>query len=232
MDFKQALLIVIAMYGGMPFTIEAIASTQRLLAAEPFEVTERQHWQDEQEEKTVIQEPSLLVGVPQEYTRRVRKRKKHGYVGQAIGEFITTLGRDALVLNKNLFTWNTFKVISGIFPVFVGARMIDEKLQRCFYNRELHKNVNQMPLWCHEVAKASIGLPIVMLGVDAFFNRNDDRRWTGQILLIGMPFVIWTKTLIKKIKFEACLRPWNEQFSCEQRAFGVSRQGTWRKHFI
>ncbi|MBZ5619617.1 MAG: phosphatase PAP2 family protein [Acidobacteriia bacterium] len=167
-----------------------------------------------------VEEPSIFDGIPPEYTTRKRRRQNHGYVGQAIGEAITSAFRDILVLNKNLFTWNTFKIISATFPIFVAARMIDEKLQRCFYDGSCHKNVNQMPSWCHEVAKASIGLPIVLLGVDAFFSRNDDRRWTAQILLLGMPFVIWTKTLIKQIKFDACLRPWNEKFSCEQRAFG------------
>lgn len=154
------------------------------------------------------------------YTIRKRHRRPHSYVVQAIGEAITDACKDVFVLNKNLFTWNTFKIICSVFPFFVAARMIDEKLQRCFYDPTCHKNINQMPSWCHEVAKASIALPIVLLGVDAFFSRDDDRRWTSQILLVGMPFVIWTKTLIKQMKFDACLRPWNENFSCEQRSFG------------
>ncbi len=165
-------------------------------------------------------EESSLLNAPAEYTTRTRRRNAQSYVGQAIVEAVTSAAHDVLVLNKNLFTWNTFKVLCSAFPVFVGTRMIDEKLQRCFYDGSCHKNINQLPSWCHEVAKASIGLPIVMLGIDAFFSRNDDRRWTAQILLLGMPFVIWTKTLIKKMKFDGCLRPWNEKFSCEQRSFG------------
>jgi hypothetical protein len=163
--------------------------------------------------------PPLLNGIPAEYTTRKRRRQK-GYVGQAFGEAISSAFKDVFVLQKNLFTWNSFKVITSVFPLFVGARMIDEKLQRCFYDSSCHKNINQMPSWCHEVAKASIALPIIMLGVDAFFSKDDDRRWTAQILLLGMPFVIWTKKLIKQMKFDGCLRPWNEHFSCENRSFG------------
>lgn len=165
-------------------------------------------------------EEQPLLDIPAEYTTRMRKRHKKGYVGQAVGETITGAVKDIFVLNKNIFTWNTFKVVTTAFPLFVGARMIDEKLQRCFYDKNNHKNINQMPSWCHEVAKASIALPIVILGVDAFFSRNDDRRWTGQILLIGIPFVIWTKKLVKQMKFDVCLRPWHEKFSCENRSFG------------
>jgi len=219
MKVKQWMRLVVLLSCVVP---DAIAGTghdeQSVLDARTL-----RHFYDEEdyhELEAYTDEPSLLGGVPAHYTTRTRKRRGRGYVGQAIGEAITGAFKDVLVLHKNLFTWNSFKIISGVFPVFVAARMIDEKLQRCFYDGRFHKNINQMPSWCHEVARASIGLPIVMLGVDAFFCRNDDRRWTAQILLLGMPFVIWTKTLIKKMKFDAGLRPWNEKFSCEQRAFG------------
>ncbi len=168
----------------------------------------------------MVENETPLLDIPQEYTTRSRKRQKKGYVGQAIGETITDAFKDVFILHKNLFTWNTFKIVSTAFPLFVGARMIDEKLQRCFYDKSCHENINQMPSWCHNIAKASIALPIVMLGVDAFFSKDDDRRWTAQILLIGMPFVIWTKKLVKQMRFEACLRPWHQNFSCENRSFG------------
>lgn len=168
----------------------------------------------------ISDEPALLRDIPTQYTTRTRRRQTKGYIGQAIGGIVSGALKDIFVLNKNLFTWNTFKVASTAFPIFVGARMIDEKLQRCFYDQSCHKNINQMPAWCHDVAKASIALPIVLLGLDGLFSRDDDRRWTGQVLLVGIPFVIWTKKLVKQMQFEACLRPWNENFSCKERSFG------------
>lgn len=174
---------------------------------------------DPEDREVANDEPSLIDTAPQ-YTTRKRQREKRSYFVQSVGEAITDAFKDIFVLNKNLFTWNSFKIICSVFPIFVTARMLDEKLQRCFYDPTCHKNINQMPAWCHDVAKTSIAVPIVLLGLDAFLSRDDDRRWTAQILLVGMPFVIWTKTLIKQMKFDACLRPWNEKFSCEQRAFG------------
>ena len=35
-----------------------------------------------------------------------------------------------------------------------------------------------------------------------------------------MPFVIWTKKLVKKLRFECFRRPWHEAFSCEERSYG------------
>ncbi len=156
----------------------------------------------------------------QEYVTRSH-RKGGNSSGQAVGGVITSAAKDVFVLHKNLFTWNTFKVISMVFPLFVGARMIDEKLQRCFYDLRVKKNINQMPSWCHTVAKTSIAVPLVLLGSDLFFSKDKEKRWTAQIMLIGMPFVIWTKKLVKQMKFDACLRPWHEKLSCGKgRSFG------------
>ncbi len=156
----------------------------------------------------------------QEYITRSH-RKRGNSSGQAVGGLITDAAKDVFVLHKNLFTWNTFKVISSVFPLFVGARMIDEKLQRCFYDSRFKKNINQMPSWCHTVAKTSIAVPLVLLGSDLFFSKDKEKRWTAQIMLIGMPFVIWTKKLVKQMKFDACLRPWHEKLTCGKgRSFG------------
>ena len=150
---------------------------------------------------------------------RYKKRRK-AQVGPTFGEIVASAFKDVFILNKNLFTWNTFKVISSTFPLFVGARMIDERLQNCFYDSHHHKNINQLPWWCHDLAKVSIGIPIAFLGSDVFFSKDPDKRWTAQILLIGMPFVIWTKTIVKQMEFDACRRPWNEKYSCEERSYG------------
>jgi membrane-associated phospholipid phosphatase len=156
----------------------------------------------------------------QEYVTRSH-RKRDNSSGQAVGNLITSTAKDVFVLHKNLFTWNTFRVISTVFPLFIGARMIDEKLQRCFYDLRARKNINQMPSWCHTVAKTSIAVPLVLLGSDLFFSKSNEKRWTAQIMLIGMPFVIWTKKLVKQMKFDACLRPWHEKLSSgKERSFG------------
>jgi membrane-associated phospholipid phosphatase len=98
--------------------------------------------------------------------------------------------------------------------------MIDEKIQNCFYAPCCHRNTSQMPHWCKSVAKYSIAVPITIFGLEALFSSDVDHKTTGRIFLLGMPFVIFGKDLIKRAKFDACLRPWNQHFSREKRAHG------------
>ena len=158
----------------------------------------------------------------QEYVTRYRQRRNRDRsAGQAIGGTLTDMVKDIFLLHKSLFTWNTFKIVSSVFPLFIGARILDEQLQRCFFDHRSQKNINQMPSWCHDVAKVSIAVPLVLLGSDMFFSKDNEKRWTGQIMLVGMPFVIWTKKLVKKMQFDACLRPWHEKHTKgKDRSFG------------
>jgi hypothetical protein len=137
-----------------------------------------------------------------------------------MGEFFGGLAKDVVNLWTNLFTWDSFKIMIATFPFFVATRMLDEKIQNCFYDRTYHKNVNQMPHWVPKCAELSIAVPIIFFGLEAFLSRDQEMRETSRLFLIGMPFVIWTKDLIKQIRFKACYRPWNEYFDCKQRSLG------------
>ncbi len=135
-------------------------------------------------------------------------------------EKIKNIVTDVVHLNLNIFHQDTFKVIATLFPVYIGCRMIDMPLQSCFYDRKHHKNVNQIHCSSQAIAKWSIGLPILFLGSQAFLSKDPEMRATSYIYLLGFPFVIWTKNLLKQIPFEANCRPWNEHFSCYKRAQG------------
>lgn len=148
------------------------------------------------------------------------KRARNPYWGPKAADFFGEIFTDVLELAKNLFSWDSFKILISTFPFYVATRMIDEKIQTCFYDRQYHKNKNQMPGWCHDAAEWSIGVPIVFFGLQAFLSRDEELRETSKLFLVGMPFVIWTKDAIKKIRFKACLRPWNENFDCKKRSMG------------
>ncbi len=135
-------------------------------------------------------------------------------------KFFGGILKDIFMVNANLFSWDSFKIIASVFPFFIGTRMIDEKIHKHFYDESRHKNIHQMPKWCSELGKYGIGVPIALLGINAFIPYNKELQETSRIFLIGMPFVIWGKELIKKSRFDACFRPWNENFSCKQRALG------------
>jgi membrane-associated phospholipid phosphatase len=130
----------------------------------------------------------------------------HGKLATFIGE----IASDVVGLNVGLFSWDTFKIITTFFPLFVGARMFDERVQSCLYDRPSHKNLNQPPAWVHDV----------LLGSYALFEHDLEKQQAGRLLLLGLPFVIWGKTLLKKINMRACYRPWNEQFSRKRQSLG------------
>ena len=98
--------------------------------------------------------------------------------------------------------------------------MIDETLQNRFYDRKHHKNICQMHNICYEFAKNSLAIPIVVLGSGVFWAQDESFRETSRIFLVGMPFVIWSKEIIKKWRIDCSKRPWNEKYSHTKQAYG------------
>ncbi len=137
-------------------------------------------------------------------------------VSRSLGYIVSDIG----CLHKNLFSWDSIKIATFTFPIFIGARMIDERLQKHFFDEEKQKNINKPPSWCKNLAKYSIAPPILFLGSKAFFSRDPEEQITAQVMLTGMPFVLITKDLIKKLRFDICLRPHHEKFSPEVRCTG------------
>lgn len=128
---------------------------------------------------------------------------------------------DVFRLNLNIVSWDTFKVISTVFPLYIGLRMVDDRIQSHFFCHKHKKNINQPPHWCHEVARFGLGIPIVLLGSQAFLSRDLEFRLAGRMLLLGLPFVIFGKDIIKKFDADCCLRPWHENFChTKKRALG------------
>lgn len=136
------------------------------------------------------------------------------------GGYFTEAIKDIILLHKNLFTFDSFKLVSSFFPLFVVSRSFDCRLQNFFYCPKHHKNLNQLDQSCTYLARFGVGIPIVVLGSCAFLSTNQDLRMTSWIFLLGMPFVIFGKDVLKSIKIEACKRPWNEHFSSKKQAYG------------
>lgn len=120
--------------------------------------------------------------------------------------------KDVVGLIANLFHWDTIKILVGLFPAFIGARMIDEKIQNNFFCHAHHKNINQLPRWCCDIVPWTLAAPIVLLGSQAFISKDPEMRYAGWMLLLGIPFVIFGKDTIKQFDAECCLRPWHEDF--------------------
>jgi membrane-associated phospholipid phosphatase len=125
---------------------------------------------------------------------------------------LATLLQDVIWLNTNIFSLNTFKIVTSFFPIYIGARMMDEPLQDNFFCFSHKKNIRQLPFWCHELTRMSLAVPIILLGSQAFLSKDPEFRLSGRMLLLGMPFVIFGKKLLKGINADGCLRPWHQDF--------------------
>ncbi|RTL07043.1 phosphatase PAP2 family protein [Candidatus Dependentiae bacterium] len=137
-----------------------------------------------------------------------------------VSEFVTTFARDIYLLHKNLIDWDTLKVAAAIVPATLIAHHYDEKIQCTFYDKNHHKNIHQMPHWTRELARHITGPVIGLFAIQGFLSKNDDFRFTNQIMLIGVPILVFMNQFIKKMNFEMCYRPWHEQFSSVKRSLG------------
>lgn len=147
------------------------------------------------------------------------KRKKYCFCASPFkGDW--NILHDASYIIKNIFLWDTYSVIVGAFPLYIAGCMEDDDLQYYFYDKMHHKNINQLPSWCHTVADASTVVPMVILGSCAFFSHDTDLCTTSRVFAVGIPLILLGKDLIKQIKVDIGLRPWNEYFDCKKRSYG------------
>ena len=136
-------------------------------------------------------------------------RSGFNIIGQAI--------KDSFLLNTNLISTESFIVIASTLPIYLGARLADDPLQCHFFTHNGHKNINQMPHWCHNFARFGIGIPIVLFGSQLFLSADPEWREAAWMLLLGIPFVIFGKDIIKKFDADFCKRPWHESFCIDHK---------------
>lgn len=140
-------------------------------------------------------------------------------VQRSVNNGIKILTETILLLHGNLFSLSSFKIVTMTFPFYGVARGFDETIQDYFFNKHTRKNKNNPPKWCSQLAQFSITLPIVCLGLQAA-SHDDEMRVTAQTFLIGLPFVLLSKDLIKNLEFKSNLRPYHEDLSPHKRCGG------------
>lgn len=150
------------------------------------------------------------------FTKGVKKKRFMHRTSHFLGEIIV----DALMLNLNLFSIDSIKIVTGVTPFYLASRMVDERIQDNFHDHTHHKNIRQLPKKCHDIAHYGIGVPMVVLSSLAFWGWNEDLRMTARLFAIGLPFVQSGKDIIKKLRFKSCLRPWHEDFGKDKRSAG------------
>lgn len=155
---------------------------------------------------------SLCATDKEQHLDGQHKQKKYNIVK----DIFSTVGH----LNKNIFTIDTLKILAGTVPIYFSTRSFDQRVQDRFYDRTCHKNINQWHKAHKKIARYGVTIPIVVLSISSLFTSNEEFRQTGKVYLLGLPFVMLGKDLIKTVKLDCCLRPENEHFCRFKRSHG------------
>lgn len=84
------------------------------------------------------------------------------------------------------------------FPFYGVTRAADEYIQDHFFDHKTKKNKYHPPKWLKEFARLSITPPIVYLGLQVIFSDDYEMQKTAEVFLLGLPFVLLTKDIVKK----------------------------------
>lgn len=128
--------------------------------------------------------------------------------------------RDMMLINFNLFSWQSFAIISVTLPLYGIGAMADNKIHSCFYDTVYHKNQHALPKWAIDTSKSLIFAPLAILGSYAFFSSTEEKRLASRVFLEGAPLVWAAKDLIKQFETPAHERPKNEFFCPHKRVYG------------
>ena len=134
---------------------------------------------------------------------------------------VHTFLEDAFGVVGNLFCRDTLKVITGALPIYLLSRMQDERIQKSFfYDKKRHKNLCEHHSFFYHLADEGVVIPFSAAIGSFFFSSNCDLHTTSRVFLISLPITWATRSAIKEVKLDCCLRPWNQHFSNKHRSFG------------
>lgn len=133
---------------------------------------------------------------------------------------LATIIKDTVYVNRNVFSLTSAKVITATVPFYIWTRQHDESFHTNFYDKNNHKNINQMHSTACEAIEKFPFIGILAFSSLSLFARNEDLRTTSRVFAIGAASGLIAKNIIKECKGKHNLRPWNEHFSCEQRSQG------------
>jgi hypothetical protein len=165
---------------------------------------------------------SMCSGLNANYELKMPDTHGHweSYACKHRDSFIGSCVKDMGLIVKNIFDWDSYKIIAVSFPLLAVGRMTDDALQKHFYDPRHHKNVHQMPKWTQKAADLCIFVPVGALSSLLIAGPTHDMRTAGRVFAAGLPFVWLGKDVIKQCKTDMNLRPWNEHFSCHHRSYG------------
>jgi membrane-associated phospholipid phosphatase len=154
---------------------------------------------------------------PPAYLPSLRTTHPFGYW---LCDGLTTIFEDAFDLHCNLFSMTTLKIGVATVPLYLIARLSDRHVHQQFYDATDHTNKKQLPTTVTKVFEKGGDAGIILLSSLALFANDPCLRTTGRVFAIGAASALIAKDIIKTFQTNAALRPWNQYFSKEQRAYG------------
>jgi membrane-associated phospholipid phosphatase len=134
--------------------------------------------------------------------------------------FFSDLIRDTVEINANLFSVTTAKVVTLSLPFFLTTRSFDEKFHTTFYDKSLHKNINQMNSTVSKVLEKVPFCGVLAFSSLSLFAIDSQLRGVARLFALGVISSSAGKDLVKQLEIKHNLRPWNEHFSNQQRSYG------------
>ena len=122
--------------------------------------------------------------------------------------------------NRNIFSSDSMKILTAGVPLYIGARGLDKIFNTVSYEPNGHKNVNQIPKFLYHTTNEGVVICMAAMLGSSLWLSDEHAVLVGHVFSGGILSVWGTKNLIKKIDIDANLRPLNERFSSENRAYG------------
>ena len=166
-------------------------------------------------------------------TYRVMCGRGRGWVLAALllgsvarANLFTDLLYDCYAIPRDFFTSRETYYVGAFFaPAFFASFSCDRPIHSCFYCRHQHKNLCQMPTWCHLASDK--GAVVLGLGMGAGMLAWPDHeiREAGAAFSVGMTYMLVIKDLFKTIQCEENRRPRNGSFDRHKKYYGGCPSG-------
>lgn len=140
-----------------------------------------------------------------------------------VNGYVKNIFEDTRSIGRNIFSLDTMKIMTATMPFYLSARRANNRLQRQFYNAEVHENKHQPPKFMCDIALKDeyIMIPFLAIAATGFIHHDPYNRRRAQLFTNGLIWCFSLKVLLKEIiKTDGNLRPWNEKFSSEKRSYG------------
>ncbi|HLB40780.1 MAG TPA: hypothetical protein VJJ83_03240, partial [Candidatus Babeliales bacterium] len=123
---------------------------------------------------------------------------------RSFGQWCSDFLYDFFEVNRQFFTVDTMKVLTGVVPLYIIARNVDHSIHSCFYDRTCHQNIRL----CSDDASHAIsrGVPYLIAGMALvpFVGHDPDWHLTADIYFKGVISIWILKDLLKHtLKTEA-----------------------------